>query len=65
MGRFINTHGRQGCNVPCDLHMEHLNRRLKCAMRNMGANLTTKSITVAAKSMNNICKAFENDVATT
>jgi len=27
-GRFVNIHGRQGCNVPCDLHMEHLNRRL-------------------------------------
>ena len=24
--RFINTHGQIGKNVPCDLHMEHLNR---------------------------------------
>ena len=66
-GRFINTHGRQGCNVPCDLHMEHLNRRLKCIMRNMGANLTTKSITVAAKSIsivNNVCEVFESGVST-
>ena len=23
---FINVHGRQGCNIPCDLFMEHLNR---------------------------------------
>ena len=27
--RFVNTKGRAGCNIPCDLHMEHLNRRLK------------------------------------
>ena len=27
--RFVNTHGRKGHNRPCDLHMEHLNRRLK------------------------------------
>ena len=63
--RFINTCGRQGCNIPCDLHMEHLNRCLKCIMRNMGANLTTESITVAAKSIsivNNVCEVFENGV---
>ena len=63
--RFINTQGRQGCNIPCDLHMEHLNRRLKSIMRNMGANVTDRSISVAAKSIgvvNNICKAFENHV---
>ena len=24
--RFVNTHGIKGKNVPCDLHMEHLNR---------------------------------------
>ena len=28
-GRCVNTKGLPGCNVPCDLHMEHLNRRLK------------------------------------
>ena len=60
-GRFINTQGRQGCNIPCDLHMEHLNRQLKCIMRNMEANVTDKSISVAAKSIgvvNNICKVL-------
>ena len=25
-GRFVNTKGRQGCNMPCDLFLEHLNR---------------------------------------
>ena len=27
--RFINTHGIKGKNIPCDLHMEHLNRYFK------------------------------------
>ena len=27
--RFVNTSGKEGSNVPCDLHMEHLNRVLK------------------------------------
>jgi len=36
-------------------------------MRNMGANLTTKSITVAAKSIsivNSVCEVFESGVST-
>ena len=24
--RFVNTHGREGYNIPLDLHLEHLNR---------------------------------------
>ena len=65
MGGFINTQGQQECNIPCNLHMEHSNRRLKSIMRNMGANVTNKSNSVAAKSIgvvNNICKAFESKV---
>ena len=64
-GKFINTQGLQGCNIPCDLHMEHLNCRLMSIMRNMGANVTEKSISIAAKSIgvvNNICKVFESEV---
>ena len=26
--RFVNVHGLPGHNIPCDLHMEHLNRLL-------------------------------------
>ena len=29
-GRFINTQGEPGKNIPTDLYMEHLNRTLKC-----------------------------------
>lgn len=51
-GRFINTAGRQGCNMPCDLFMEHLNRRLKGVIRNIGANVTKSSLTRASRSVN-------------
>ena len=38
--RFINVHGHPGRNIPADLHMEHLNRLVKEAIRNLGANKT-------------------------
>ena len=31
-GRFINTTGLPGRNIPNDLHMEHLNRSVKTAI---------------------------------
>ena len=42
--RTINTHGKAGHNVPCDLHMEHLNRRLKRCIRSAGSNIYPKAI---------------------
>ena len=42
--RFINTHGRPGGNIPADLHMEHINRACKTVMKNLGSNLTEKSL---------------------
>ena len=60
--RFVNTKGCTGCNIPCDLHMEHLNRRLKTTIRNMGSNVTESSFKQAAASINavnHICQRFE------
>ena len=34
----VNTHGWKGHNIPCDLHLEHLNCRLKCMIGNLGSN---------------------------
>ena len=65
--RFINTQGRQGCNIPCDLHLEHLNRRLKTVLRNLRSNLQLNSILRAAKSIgvvNSICQQFERETTT-
>lgn len=47
--RFVNVHGREGCNIPCDLHMEHLNRVIKDALQHLGANKTQHAITRASK----------------
>lgn len=49
--RCINTKGLRGCNVPCDLHMEHLNRRLKGMIRGLHSNVTSKVLSRAARSV--------------
>ena len=37
--RTANTHGRAKNNIPADLHMEHLNHRLKGMMRGLKSNI--------------------------
>ena len=49
--QFINTRGCRGCNIPCDLQIEHLNQRLECVLRNLGSNIQPSCITHAAKSL--------------
>ena len=66
-GRFVNTSGRTGCNISCDLHLEHLKRRLKDMIRNLHSNVMDSAINRAAKSIgvvNQICSLFDqqNDV---
>ncbi len=46
--RTINTHGKSGKNISCDLHMEHLNRDIKTAI---ASNATDASIVRAGKSL--------------
>ena len=48
-GRFINTTGLLGRNIPNDLHMEHLNRSVKTAIQNLGPNKTEAGITKVGK----------------
>ena len=43
-GRFVNTYGGLGRNIPADLHMEHLNRLCKEAVGHLGANRTPASV---------------------
>ena len=43
--RTINTHGRAGKNVSCDLHMEHLNREAKNQISGLGSNITDGAVT--------------------
>lgn len=45
----VNTHGKPGHNIPCDLHMEHCNRLCKVAVQTLGANIAPKSLTRVGK----------------
>ena len=63
--RFINAHGRQGCNIPCDLFMEHLNRQLKSVIGNMGSSIQPTTIANAARAIgvvHDICSVFEKEL---
>ena len=42
--RFINVHGLPGRNIPLDLHMEHLNRLAKDAIKNLKSNTTVTAV---------------------
>lgn len=60
--RCINTRGAPGANIPCDLHMEHLNRRLKTVLRNLAANIKPSQVEKAGKSISavqHVCEVFE------
>ena len=42
--RTVNTHGKPEKNIPCDLHMEHLNRECKSSIGSLGSNIAERSI---------------------
>ena len=50
-GRFINTHGGLGKNIPCDLFNKHMNKLFKEIIQNMGPNMTENAIKRAARSV--------------
>ena len=52
--RFINVQGKPGCNIPNDLHLEHLNRLCKTAIKGLGANKTESCITRVGKALGTI-----------
>lgn len=53
-GRFINTHGQGGKNIPNDLHFEHLNRLCKGCITNLQANKTEGSLSRVAQALGTI-----------
>ena len=60
--RFVNSKGKVGRNVSCDLHLEHLNRRLKDII--IGLQSNENAIDRAAKSIgvvHHICEIFEDE----
>jgi hypothetical protein len=58
--RTVNVHGRPGKKVPCDLHMEHLNRECKGSIGGLGANVTDAAIRRVGKSLCSSCKILDN-----
>ena len=63
--RFVNTKGLPGKNIPCDIHMEHLNKTLKTIVRRSRANATPASIVRGSKCLRvvgKVCDAFADNV---
>ena len=62
----MNTKGQPGSNIPCDLFMEHLNRRLKGVIHSMSGNINPSVIQKASKAIglvDHACKIFEMQAA--
>ena len=62
--RFVNTRGFPGCNIPNDLHCEHLNRLCKTAVKGLGANKTEECIQRVLKAigtMDPLLEQFDRD----
>lgn len=58
--RFVNVHGCPGQNIPNDLHMEHLNRMCKNAMKGLGANKTPQSISRISNALGTIIPILDS-----
>lgn len=62
--RFVNLKGKPGCNIPADLHNEHLNRVAKTALGGQSSNCTPKTIERTGKLLGTlvtICDKFDED----
>ena len=59
-GRFVNVHGKTGCNISADLHMEHLNRLCKDAISHLGANKTPSAISKVGKALGPLSEIITN-----
>ena len=58
--RTINIHGKPGKNIPCDLHMEHLNRLCKSSIAGLGSNVSDKAVLRIGKCLGEISKITES-----
>ena len=62
--RTVNISGKPGKNIPCDLHIEHLNRRLKGMIHNVHSKNPENAIDRIAKSIgtiNHVCRVLEEE----
>ena len=58
--RTVNTHGRPGKNIACDIHMEHLNREAKKCITGLGANITDEAVQRIGRSIGHIVKILKH-----
>lgn len=60
--RFVNTRGKPGCNIPCDLEMEHQNKEFKAHLATIGGNVSSNTLIRTGKTLKTlsaICDHFD------
>ncbi|XP_078590946.1 uncharacterized protein LOC144870520 [Branchiostoma floridae x Branchiostoma japonicum] len=63
--KTINTHGLPGKNIPKDLHMEFLNKKVKEGLSRLGPNMTSKTIAREGRSLKilqDVLDTFDTDL---
>ena len=58
--RTVNTHGLPGRNIPCELHMEYLNRAAKESLCGLGSNITDNAVKRVGKSIGEKIKIIDH-----
>lgn len=58
--RVVNTKGKEGHNVPVDMHMEHLNRTVKEYIAAVGANISQNTILQCGQSLDGMMTITKN-----
>ena len=56
----MNVYGCQEKNIPADLHMEHLNKLAKDAIKGLKANKTEKAIVRVERALGTIFPVLQN-----
>ena len=59
-GQVVNTKGKEGHNVPVDLHMEHLNRTVKEYIAGVGDNISQNTIIQYGQSLDGMMTITKN-----
>ena len=58
--RGVNTRGGHGNNIPADLEVEHSNKFIKSAIKNLGPNITEKAVKRISKAENGVRNLSED-----
>ncbi len=58
--RFFNATGKAGGNIPLDLRMEHLNKLLKIALKQLGSNVSEAAAQRIARALTGLERLVHN-----